>query len=349
MGAAEMLLTGKPPALVGLTTPKGLPVEAAPEICRMEGGSAFCALRKDAGDDKDVTNGALIGAKVCRAAGPGVEIDGGMGVGRVTKPGLDQPVGAAAINRVPRKMITEAVLSVCAGAGYDGGLRVEITVENGAALAEKTFNPQLGIRGGISILGTSGVVEPMSMQAMLDTVTLELAQRRAEGARHILLTPGNYGMDFLQAHGLAGQGVPVVKCSNFIGDALDECAVQGFASVLLVGHIGKLVKLAGGIMNTHSSTADCRTELFCCHAAVCGAGRKVCAELMQAATSDACIGILERAGLREPVLESLTEAVNTHLERRAAGAYKVGAVLFSNAYGLLGKTARVDEIMEGWS
>lgn len=348
MGAARLLLAGEAPACVGLETPKGLFVEAVPEICRMEGGASFCALRKDAGDDRDVTDGILIGARVWRSEGPGIEIDGGEGVGRVTQPGLDQPVGAAAINRVPRRMIAGAVLSVCEEAGYEGGLRVEVTAEGGEALAGKTFNPQLGVVGGISILGTSGIVEPMSTRAMLDTAALELAQHRARGARHVILTPGNYGMDFLRGQGLDSRGVPVVKCSNFIGECLDECAVQGFESVLLVGHIGKLVKLAGGIMDTHSRTADCRTELFCCHGAVCGAGTEVCRELLGAATSDACLGILERAGLREAVLESLVRAAGEHLERRAAGAFRVGAVLFSNAGGLLGQTCRVNEIMEGW-
>ncbi len=348
-GAARLLLTGEVPSSLALTTPKGVAVSVVPETCRMEGDAAFCALRKDAGDDKDVTGGALIGARVKRAPGPGAEIHGGEGVGRLTKPGLDQPVGAAAINRVPRRMIGEALDAIADETGYEGGFWVEITVEGGAALAQKTMNPQLGIVGGISILGTSGIVEPMSLQAMRDTMALELRQHRAQGARHVILTPGNYGMEFLRAQGLLGRGAPVVKCSNFIGDALDECAVQGYESVLLVGHVGKLVKLAGGIFNTHSRTADCRRELFCCHGAVCGAGAETCRALLSAATCDGCIEILDRARLREPALKSLTEAMGAHLERRAQGAYKIGALFFSNIYGPLGETAGVREIMEGWT
>jgi len=279
---------------------------------------------------------------------PGVAIDGGEGVGRVTKPGLDQPVGAAAINRVPRRMISEAVQAVCGVVGYDGGLAVTISVPGGAEAAKKTFNPQLGVEGGISILGTSGIVEPMSSQALADTIALELRQAAALGAKRVILTPGNYGADFIRAQGLDRLDVPVVKCSNFIGESLDEAGFQGFEAVLLVGHIGKLVKLAGGIMNTHSRWADCRGELFCAHAALAGADRETCAALMGAATADACVAILDREGLRRPVLDSLLAAIQRRLDRRAAGTFRTGAVLFSNEYGPLGQTAGAAEILERW-
>lgn len=347
-GAARRLLSGRWPDTVSLLTPKGLRVEVPLERCRLEEGRAVCAVRKDAGDDIDQTAGALIEAEVACAGAPGIAIHGGSGVGRVTKPGLDQPVGAAAINRVPRRMIREAVESVCRAAEYTGGLSVTISVPGGEELARRTFNPELGVVGGISILGTSGIVEPMSMQALMDTIALELRQAAAQGHRRVLLTPGNYGMDYLRGQGLDTMGVPVVKCSNFIGGALDEAAVQGFQSVLLVGHVGKLVKLAGGIMNTHSRYADCRTELFCAHAAACGAGQAVCRALLDAATADACIAILERNGLREAVMSSLLSAIGCHLRRRAAGAYPVGAVLFSREYGELGKTPEAEEIIREW-
>ena len=186
-----------------------------------------------------------------------------------------------------------------------------------------------------------------------DFVSVEhllLALTRDEGyaAARVLLTPGNYGVDFLREQGLDAAGAPVAKCSNFIGDALDEAAALGFADVLLVGHIGKLAKLAGGVMNTHSRYADCRTELLCAHAAVCGASQKTCAALLDAATTDACIALLDEAGLRAPVLDSLLRAVERHLVRRAAGAYRVGAVLFSNEYGLLGRTASAAEMLAEW-
>lgn len=348
-GAARLLLTGSAPASASLLTPKGPKVEAALEDCHMEGGAALCSVRKDGGDDIDATHGLLITARVEKRPEPGVSVEGGAGVGRVTKPGLDQPVGAAAINRVPRRMIEEEVLSVGDALGYEGGFRVTVSVPRGEEAAKKTFNPQLGIEGGISILGTSGIVEPMSAQALIDTITLEIRQKAAQGHRTIILTLGNYGTDFLRAQGMDRWGVPAVKCSNFIGDALDACGTEHMRGVLLVGHLGKLVKLAGGIMNTHSRTADCRAELFCAHATLCGAGPELCRALMDCAASDACIAVLDKVGLRAEVLDSLLSAIQDHLDRRAAGAFTVGAVVFSNQYGLLGRTRRAKELMEQWS
>ena len=345
-GAASLLLLGEAPERLSLVTPKGLAVEAAPEGLRYEGDAAVCGVRKDGGDDADATHGLVVVARVEKSPGPGVRIHGGEGVGRVTKPGLDQPVGAAAINRVPRQMVEAQALAVCAKAGYAGGLEVTLSIPGGREAAQKTFNPALGVEGGLSILGTSGIVEPMSQQALVDTIALELNQAAALGARDLILTPGNYGEEFLRQHPLGG--APVVKVSNFIGDALDLAAGHPFRQVLLVGHIGKLVKLAGGVMNTHSRYADCRAELFCAHAACCGAPRQVCLELLQAATADRCIEILDGAGLREPVLRRLLEAIQLHLDRRVQGKYRVGAVLFSNTYGLLGQTEPGREIIQSW-
>ena len=245
-------------------------------------------------------------------------------------------------------MIAQALEDVRRAAGENCGFRVVISVPEGETIGAKTFNPSLGIEGGISILGTSGIVEPMSMQALIDTIALELRSYRAQGWRRVILTPGNYGMDFLQDQGLDKLGIPVVKCSNFIGDALDEIMAQGYEDVLLVGHVGKLAKLAGGIMNTHSRFADCRTELFCAHAAVCGADQTVCRQLMDAATSDACLAILEECSLRQPVMDSITKAVERHLRHRAEGEYRVGAVLFSTQYGVLGMSSEAQEILRRW-
>ena len=345
-GATSLLLLGEAPERLSLMTPKGLAVEAAPEGLRYEGDAAVCGVRKDGGDDADATHGLVVVARVEKSPGPGVRIHGGEGVGRVTKPGLDQPVGAAAINRVPRQMVEAQARAVCAKAGYAGGLEVTLSIPGGREAAQKTFNSALGVEGGLSILGTSGIVEPMSQQALVDTIALELNQAAALGAEDLVLTPGNYGEEFLRQHPLGG--APVVKVSNFIGDALDLAAGHPFRQVLLVGHIGKLVKLAGGVMNTHSRYADCRAELFCAHAACCGASRQVCLELLQAATADRCVEILDGAGLREPVLRRLLEAIQLHLDRRVQGKYRVGAVLFSNTYGLLGQTEPGREIIQSW-
>ena len=350
-GAARLLLTGKAPESVGLRTPKGIVVEVAPIYCRKTAAGAQCAIRKDGGDDVDVTTGLPVIADITLlpdAAGQ-VTIDGGPGVGRVTKPGLDQPVGQAAINHVPRRMITDALHAEAEAAGYDGGFDVMISIEGGEEAAKRTFNPHIGVEGGLSVLGTSGIVEPMSQQAILDTIQLEMNQAALRtNDRRLILAPGNYGLDYLHETYPQFAAIPVVKTSNFIGDTLDMAAAAHFEQVLLVGHIGKLCKLAGGIMNTHSHTADCRTELFCTHAALCGAPREVCASLMDAATTDACLEILDAAGLREPVLKSLLSAIQLHLDRRAAGAFRVGAVLFSNQHGPLGQTETAARLLDEW-
>ena len=354
-GAAQLLLTGKAPETVRLITPKGIPVEIRPEEVRLadkaengaEGLVAFCSVRKDAGDDPDVTNGMLVTAAVSKTEG-GISIEGGEGVGRVTKPGLDQPVGEAAINSVPRQMIRAAAAAVCEETGYPGGLHIVISIPEGKERAARTFNPQLGIEGGLSVLGTSGIVEPMSEQALLDTIALEIRQKACSGGTKLILTPGNYGEDYLESRKGDLPDVPQVKCSNFIGDALDMAAAEGFSEVLLVGHVGKLVKLAAGIMNTHSHAADGRREVFCAHAALQGAGQEICAELMKQVTTDACLEILEKAGLREKVMQSILAAVQEHLDLRAAGRMETGAVLFSNVYGTLGMTEGARKLLDRW-
>lgn len=345
--AAETLLSGARAEAVELITPKGLPVRVPILETAILDGEARCAVQKDAGDDPDVTDGVLVFASVRKTRLAGIRIEGGEGVGRVTRPGLDQPVGAAAINHIPRQMIAREVQAVCDRFDEPCGMDVMISIPQGAELAKRTFNSGLGIEGGLSILGTSGIVEPQSVQALIDSIGVELRALAAEGRRRIILTPGNYGEAFLQAHPYL-RGAPTVKCSNYIGDALDFAAAYGFHGVLLVGHIGKLVKLAGGIMNTHSSAADCRTELFTAHAALCGAERNIVSQLMDAATADACLAILEKCALREPVLLSLLGKIQAHLTRRAGEGVTAGAVLFSNAYGLLGQTEQAAGLLESF-
>ena len=256
----------------------------------------------------------------------------------MTKPGLDQPVGAAAINSVPRRMISEAVEEVRVLADSREGLKVVISVPEGEALAKKTFNPRLGIEGGISILGTTGIVEPMSEQALVDTIRVELRQRRESGAEYVLLTPGNYGSDFIR-DGLGIDPALPVQTSNFIGDALDICRELGFRGALLVGHIGKLVKLAGGIFNTHSQYGDCRMEIIAAHAAAAGLRSERVEEILQCVACDDALRILREEGLCEAALARLTERTGAHLWGRAGESMETEAILFSKVYGELSRTA----------
>ncbi|MGN1003987.1 MAG: cobalt-precorrin-5B (C(1))-methyltransferase CbiD [Oscillospiraceae bacterium] len=342
--AAWMLLTGRRREQISLTTPKGITLELAVREITMTENTASCAIEKDSGDDPDVTKGTLIFATVSRADEPGIAIDGGVGVGRVTKRGLDQPVGAAAINSVPRRMIRENVEEVCRLADYQGGLSVVISAPEGETLAKKTFNPRLGIEGGISILGTTGIVEPMSEQALVDTIRVELKQRRASGADYVLLTPGNYGSDFIR-DGLGIDPAAAVQTSNFIGDALDICRELGFKGALLVGHIGKLVKIAGGMFNTHSKYGDCRMEILAAQAAACGISPAGAAEILDCVACDDALRILQEEGIYEATLRRLTQRVHRLLTIRAGEDVEIGAVLFSKVYGLLDKTDNAEQLI----
>ena len=342
--AAVMLLTGRRLETVALLTPKGIRLEL--EVREVETGPGYvsCAIAKDAGDDPDVTNGTLIFARVSRREEPGIVIDGGPGVGRVTKPGLDQPVGAAAINSVPRRMIRENLEEVCALADWSGGLEAVISVPEGERLAKKTFNPRLGIAGGISILGTTGIVEPMSDGALVGTIRAELSQRRAAGDRYVLLTPGNYGSEFIR-DGLGLDPALAVQTSNFIGDALDLCRELGFSGALLVGHVGKLVKLAGGMLNTHSRWGDCRMEILAAHAGAAGAPPERLGALLECAACDDALRILREAGVYRETLERLTRRAAFHLSARAGEDLEVGTVLFSKVYGILGRTENAEALL----
>lgn len=350
--ATRALLSRADPGEQTLMTSKGIPVCVPIEVWGFDETGAWASVFKDAGDDSDITDGMEIRAHV-RALnstggdGESISIDGGKGVGRVTKPGLDQPVGNAAINSGPRAQIRAAVEAVCSAMDYTGGIEVIISVPEGEEAAQKTFNPKLGIEGGISILGTSGIVEPMSEQALVDTIEIELKQISHETDR-LILTPGNYGEDFIEGSGLDQLGVPIQKFSNFLGETLDIIAGLDFKEVLLVAHVGKLSKVAAGIMNTHSKYADGRNEVFCAHAAVKGADTDTCWELMDAATTDACIAVLDETGIREQVLESIMNAIQKKLEHRIKGKFRIGAIMFSNVYGQLGITDEGKDILRKW-
>ena len=306
--------------------------------------SVSCAVRKDSGDDPDITNGILVYSKVSRIKS-GIVLDGGIGVGRVTKPGLDQPVGNAAINRVPRQMILREVEEACEMYGYDGGIKIEISIPQGVELAKKTFNPNLGITGGISILGTTGIVEPMSEQALIDTIRTEIKMHIAEGERVLLIAPGNYGQDFL----LNTLGIELkrsIKCSNYIGDTIDMVCDAGAEAMLLVGHIGKLVKLGAGIMNTHSKAADGRMEVLAACAIRAGAEADTARKILDCVTTEAALDILKKSDMLENTMKQLMIRIEDVLQRRSSGKIRIGAIVFSNEYGILGKTKTADMLLE---
>ena len=343
--AATMLLTGERVATVRIDTPKGVVLELEPLEVELAEQYVSCAIRKDSGDDPDDTNGVLVFAKVEKVAEPGVHIEGGVGVGRVTKPGLACAVGGPAINPTPRRMITAEVGSVMEQAGYSEGLLVTISIPEGVEIAKKTFNPRLGIIGGLSVLGTSGIVEPMSEKALIETMYVEMRAQKARGNKHLLVFFGNYGEDFTRdVMQLDLEGA--VTCSNFVGELLDYAVFLGFETLLLIGHSGKLVKLAQGVMNTHSKYADCRTELFALEAMFHGASIDVGQEIYHCLTTDEVTKILKREQIFEPVMDKVTERIDFYMQHRVHGKIKTAAFMFSNVYGILGKTKAADELIQ---
>lgn len=343
-GAARMLLSGKVIENITVMTPSGNSVTVGLTDIKKENDYVSCAVQKDSGDDPDVTDKILVYSTVSYEKS-GITVDGGEGVGRVTKKGLKQQIGEAAINPVPRKMIEEQLKTAASDYSYDGGLKAVISVPMGIQIAKKTFNPRLGIEGGISILGTTGIVEPMSEQALIDTISVELDVRKAQNEEFIIVTPGNYGQDFLRDN----LGIAVdkcVKCSNFIGDTIDMCIEKGFKSMLLVGHIGKLSKLGCTIYNTHSRYADGRMEAFALCAALCGAEREVLENILGCITTDAALEILKKEGIFDKTIKMLEKRIDRSLKLRAKGSIEIGMITFSEEYGILCKTENADNMLE---
>ena len=346
--AVYMLLTGKDKSSITIDTPKGITYTADILDIKKEAGSVSCAVKKDSGDDPDVTNGALIYSTVSLAGEDDsnrVIIEGGEGVGRVTKPGLDRAVGEAAINTVPRQMIEKEVRDVCDLFDINDSIKVVISVPGGEEIARKTFNPKLGIEGGISIIGTSGIVEPMSTQAILDTIKIELRQRKELGFDYVAISPGNYGLDFMRD--TYGYDLDKsVKCSNFIGLTVDMAVELGFKDVLFVGHIGKLIKVAGGIMNTHSKEADCRMEIITALGVKHDVPLEILKRIQDCVTTEEAGNLLKECGKSEEIFLDAAKKICANLERRAQGKLHTECVLFSKELGELAKSEGAEEFIK---
>lgn len=361
--AMKKLLEGIEIPYMEVNTPKGVTVQIP--VIYGESTGEYCEVfvKKDSGDDPDVTNGTRIGIRAERLAEAfpsdrlerafrdekyqGLYLDGGTGVGRVTKSGLEQSVGQAAINRVPREMIFSQAEAVRKQAESREAFLLTVLVPEGEALAKKTFNPMLGIEGGISILGTSGILEPMSEKAIVDTIETQIRQMQRNGERNLLVTPGNYGQGYVTEK-LGFSLENSVKSSNYIGETIDLAVSYGMERLLLVGNIGKLAKLGAGIMNTHSRMADGRAEILGFHLMLCGGSREQLAELSACITTEEMLKKLESWQLREAVMESLCQKIGEHVKRRAGETLQTGVMLFSENYGFLGQTAGTEEVLSAW-
>ena len=359
--ACYMLLTGRKKEEMTILTPKGISYTAKLVDISINESSAACAIVKDGGDDPDITTGAHIVAEVAFLQKESLQkesrqkdktdavqqiiIRGGKGVGRVTKPGLDQPVGNAAINHVPRQMIRENVEEIQKKLDDFRALQVIISVPEGEELAKHTFNPRLGITGGISILGTSGIVVPMSEEALISTIRVEMEMRKAQGDRVLLVTPGNYGADYLREH----MDLPYeknIKCSNYVGETIDMAIDMGVKGILFIAHIGKFVKVAAGIMNTHSHSADARMEVLASNAIRAGASLECAKEILNASTTDEAIDILEKYQILQKTMKEILDRIQFYLNHRSYEQILLGAVIFNNTYGYLGQTADAEKLIK---
>ena len=349
--ALYMLLTGSVKDEIEIITPGGAVFRTEVKDIFREGNRVRCAVVKDGGDDPDVTTGLHVTAEVsAEERGDGaleIQIEGGPGVGRVTLPGLDQPVGNAAINRVPRQMMEKELSEVAELLDFRGRIRVILSVPGGEAAAERTFNPRLGIEGGISILGTTGIVEPMSTRAILDTIRVELNQRKALGDRIAAVSPGNYGLNFMQET----YGYDLnrsVKCSNYVGDTVDMVREMGFRGMLLTGHIGKLIKVSGGIMNTHSKEGDARMELLAAGVIRAGGSTDTLRGILNCRVTEEALGIIqgESPALLRKSMESVMDRILYYLRKRAGEELPVECILYSNEFGLLAASPGAMDMLE---
>lgn len=327
---------------VEIISPEGKTIRLPVKDFNRNGSKCTAGIVKDAGDDPDVTNGLTINATVeLMRNGCEIEIAGGRGVGRVTSPGLSVAVGEHAINPVPKEMIRSSVRGILPP-GI--GLQIIIEVPEGEEAAKRTFNPRLGIVGGISILGTTGFVRPMSQEAFFESLTPQLDQALALGYYKLILTPGGKG-----ARRAASMGVDekqIVQTGNFIGKMLDYAVQRKTKSVLLFGHLGKLVKVAAGIFNTNSRVADGRRETLAAHAALAGASRDTISEIMSLKTTEASIELFKVKKL-QTAYHSLAEAASRYSLERANGEIDVGTIIYGLSGEVIGWDKRAEEIGEG--
>ena len=343
--AAKMLLGQERCERATLTTPKGITLDLDIEDICIEAEQVSCAVRKDGGDDPDVTNGLLIYARVSKSNTQGINIDGGIGVGRVTKRGLQQPVGAAAINHVPRQMITNEIEKICQQYGFDDGIDVEIYIPAGAKTAKRTFNPRLGIVDGLSVLGTSGIVVPMSEAALIESIRIEMKLMVENGARYLIITPGNYGEIFMKEQSDIDL-TNSMKCSNYIKETLEMALELGVKGILFAAHIGKFIKVSGGIMNTHSHHADARAELMAAQAIRAGATLAVAKHLLSTVTTEEAIDILIASGDLKATMQETIKRVQFYLEQQVNEELAIGTIIFSSVHGKLGQSDNVPELIK---
>lgn len=343
--ASYMLLTKFPIEVVNIDTPKGIPLNLKVENINIQDDYVECSIRKDGGDDIDATHNMHIYARAEFIDSKEIIITGGNGVGRVTKKGLGIEIGESAINKTPRNMINNEVRKVI---GEDKGVKITIFAPEGELIAKKTFNPRLGIVGGISIIGTTGIVEPMSDEGWKKSLSIELEMKKAQGMDKIILVPGNHGEMFIKE--TLGIDIKyIVRTSNFIGYMLKEAQRIGFKKILMAGHLGKYVKIAGGIFNTHSKVADARNEILLANLALMNAPFELIKKVNECLTTEEFIEIInskEYEGYKE-IYDILStkcrERIDIYLNDEEID---VEVMIFSMEKELLGQSEKASDLKE---
>lgn len=326
---------------VNIDTPKGWLVDIDVYKMKLLDDSASAFVIKDGGDDPDMTNGMKIYANVKKRSDNLIKITGGVGIGKVTKPGLSVEIGKSAINPVPMKMIEEHVREVI---GSENGLDIVISAPEGVEIAKRTFNPKLGILGGVSIIGTTGIVEPMSEDAIIETIKIELSVfKKTYPDRILLLSPGNYGRDFAIKLGIDTKDI--IKTSNYIGFVIDEALRLGIKKILWVSHSGKMIKVAGGNFQTHSKMSDARMEIIAAYLGTLGAPSELIIKTLEANTTDEAIDIISQTDFMN-VFEIIAKKCSDKCLGRAFDEIEFGTILFTNKHGQIGACENGKRFME---
>ncbi len=344
-GATMALVTGRPVEAVAITLPMGRRVSFAMNRCRVDPGEAFCSVIKDGGDDPDVTHGAELCATAVWSETPGLHLDRGPGVGVVTKPGLGVPVGAPAINPVPRRMIGASVREGMAEAGLDAdrvlagrGIRLTVSCPDGEERARKTLNARLGIVGGISILGTTGLVIPYSTAAFRASIDRALDVAAAAGCRHVVLTTGGRSEAFAQRLLPDLPEEAFIQMGEFLGFALKASAAKGFARATVCGMVGKLSKVAAGHFHLHARSSEVDTAFLAGVAADCGVSGGALAEIRGANTARHVAEIVLARGV-EGFFDRLCQLALGHAREQVGGAPALEFILTDFDGNVLGRAA----------
>ncbi|MEM3382928.1 MAG: cobalt-precorrin-5B (C(1))-methyltransferase CbiD [Nitrososphaerales archaeon] len=331
--AALITLLDNPVDRVGIPSPIGIRFEIlVKESMKISEDTAMACVIKDSGDDVDVTNKMEICATLRLTDDGKIVIKGGNGVGIVTKKGLPVPISESAINPIPRKMIEDAIKEALP---FGRGVEVLISAVGGEKVAEKTLNPKLGIVGGISILGTTGVVKPLSMDAYRRSLIPQIDVAIAQGYKRILLVPGSIGERFAKQIFKFPKDA-VIQTGDFIGYMLDKAVEKGVKEIIILGHPGKLVKLAAGIFNTHHKVADARREVIAAYAGANGADNELIRTILKSNTTEEAIEHLKQANLLQSTFNEIAKKISLRAMERIENKAKIGTILVSLDGNVLG-------------